>query len=72
VIDSRREEIVANISIERKKRSGATPWIVVGIALVALLAWLLFFRASERVATQRSEGVVIDSAVQVDTAGRSR
>lgn len=59
---------MANINIERKERSGMMPWIVGGIALLALLAWLMFFRDGSGVTNQASQGAVADSAFQTDTS----
>jgi hypothetical protein len=58
---------VANINIERKERSGMMPWVIAGIALLALLAWFMFFRDGANVTNQASQGAVADSAFQTDT-----
>jgi hypothetical protein len=44
------------------------PWVIAGIALVALLVWFMFFRDGARVTSQSSPGTVADSALQTDTS----
>ena len=45
------------------------PWVVAGIALLALLAWFMFFRDGAGVSSQASQGTVADSALRTDTTG---
>lgn len=58
---------MANINIERKEGNRMAPWIVAGIALLALLVWFMFFRGDGRVTNETSGGAVADSAFQADS-----
>lgn len=52
---------MAEINIERKQGT-AWPWIIAGIALLALLLWFLFARGDgNQVTNEVSPGIIADS-----------
>jgi hypothetical protein len=56
---------VAEINIERKERN-AWPWILAGLALLALLVWFVA-RRDDGVTRGTAGGTVADSVVGTDT-----
>ena len=60
---------MAEINIERKQGT-SWPWIIAGLALLALLLWFLFARGNDsRVTNEVSPGTVADSLADSSRGG---